>query len=375
MIFFWILVLLLIFYALARVCDEYFIHSLEIIIKKLKLTPDVTGATFMAIGSSAPELFTSLIALTSINTQNIGAGTIVGSAIFNVLVIVGASALVATVVLEWKSVFRDIIFYLFSVGLLLFTLQDGKVELNETFIFLGLYVGYLVLLKFWTQIIHTKISTKIKNKIRIEQQEIINTVEDQIYEIKKARREERNFLKFITLGIDRVISWCFPRLSKHPERYMMTFVISILFIAVLSWGLVESAVELAHLLNVPDVIVALTILAGGTSIPDLLSSVIVSKRGNGGMAVSNAIGSNTFDILIGLGVPWMIFILIRGESIDVCTDNLWNSTLLLFSTVIVLLLLLVSQKLKIGKKSGMFLLLIYVAYLMYDIAHALAWLI
>ncbi len=67
-------------------------------------------------------------------------------------------------------------------------------------------------------------------------------------------------------------------------------------------------------------IIALTILAGGTSIPDLLSSLIVAKKGKADMAVSNAVGSNIFDILICLGLPWMVYILRTGQSVQVGTE-------------------------------------------------------
>uniref|UniRef100_A0A8C6U5Z3 Sodium/calcium exchanger membrane region domain-containing protein n=1 Tax=Neogobius melanostomus TaxID=47308 RepID=A0A8C6U5Z3_9GOBI len=76
------------FHALAIVCDIYFVPSLEKISENLDLSEDVAGATFMAAGSSAPELFTSLIGV-FITKGDVGVGTIVGSAVFNVLVIIG----------------------------------------------------------------------------------------------------------------------------------------------------------------------------------------------------------------------------------------------------------------------------------------------
>ena len=82
-----ILSMLLAFYLLAEVCDKYFVESLEKISQRLHLSPEAAGATFMAIGSSAPELFVSLMALFKPGEEAMGAGTIVGSAIFNVLVI------------------------------------------------------------------------------------------------------------------------------------------------------------------------------------------------------------------------------------------------------------------------------------------------
>ena len=81
--------MLAIFYLLAVVCDRYFVESLEIMSKKMKLSDDVAGATLMAVGSSAPEFFTAAMALFAVGHESVGAGTIIGSAIFNILVIVG----------------------------------------------------------------------------------------------------------------------------------------------------------------------------------------------------------------------------------------------------------------------------------------------
>ncbi|XP_009704803.1 PREDICTED: sodium/potassium/calcium exchanger 3-like, partial [Cariama cristata] len=82
------------FYALAIVCDDFFVPSLEKICERLHLSEDVAGATFMAAGSSAPELFTSVIGV-FITKGDVGVGTIVGSAVFNILCIIGVCGLFA----------------------------------------------------------------------------------------------------------------------------------------------------------------------------------------------------------------------------------------------------------------------------------------
>uniref|UniRef100_A0A3B5LHE4 Sodium/calcium exchanger membrane region domain-containing protein n=1 Tax=Xiphophorus couchianus TaxID=32473 RepID=A0A3B5LHE4_9TELE len=104
------------FYALAIVCDDYFVPSLEKISENLQLSEDVAGATFMAAGSSAPELFTSLIGV-FITKGDVGVGTIVGSAVFNILVIIGLSGIFAGQVVK---LFPYLLFYLF-VPILCFT--------------------------------------------------------------------------------------------------------------------------------------------------------------------------------------------------------------------------------------------------------------
>ena len=146
---FFIFIVLFVFMGLAVVCDEFFVASLEHITEKLNLSEDVAGATFMAMGSSAPELFTSMMALAQPDSSDsMGSGTIVGSAVFNVLVIIGATGIVGNgLVLDWKPLMRDGIFYALCITLILIFFLDGKVQLYESIILLccyGLYVTCMV---------------------------------------------------------------------------------------------------------------------------------------------------------------------------------------------------------------------------------------
>lgn len=353
-ILFYVLGLLLTFYVLAKVCDQYFVQSLDVIAKKLKLSEDVAGATFMAIGSSAPEFFTAMFALLRVGSEDVGAGTIVGSAIFNILVIVGASAVVATAYLNWKPVVRDMGFYIVSILVLMLTFLDGRITAWEAGAYVAAYAVYIFVLARWKHWFpHAKIETVLEG--------ISESVA--MEEAATNRTPFGMLLAPIHLGLTLV----FPDLKRRPDRYLRAFVLSIVAIIVLSYVLVELAIGLSHALGVPEVIIALTVLAGGTSVPDLLSSIIVARQGRGDMAVSNAVGSNTFDILICLGLPWLIFILIRGQDIVVATENLTSSVFLLFSTVVAMFLVLAIQKFKIGRYSGYFLLALYAAYLGYTI--------
>lgn len=90
--------------------------------------------------------------------------------------------------------------------------------------------------------------------------------------------------------------WCF-----------VSFVLSIAWIGGFSYFMVEWASIVGNTFGIPDELMGLTVLAAGTSVPDLLSSVIVARRGQGDMAVSSSVGSNIFDILVGLPVPWLIY--------------------------------------------------------------------
>jgi len=356
--------LLLAFYLLAKICEDYFVESLELIAKRFRMPHDVAGATLMAIGSSAPELFTSLIAVHKIGAESIGVGTIVGSAIFNLLVIVGGVALVASVRLDSRPVIRDLCFYAASVILLYWVFEDGVISLTEAFICLALYAIYILFLAFWGHRFPFQEQEKV---ILDDEVEILIPVPEDVGQHVwiKIHRAFKNLAEY-------GLHLAFLRLKKHPHRYPIIFSISIIYIAVLSWVLVELAVVLAQELHVSEAIIALTILAIGTSVPDMMASLIVSRKGKGSMAVSNVIGSNTFDILIGLGLPWSIYILWNNQPVTVATHDLLESIMLLGGSVVLLGFILAIRKFTLGYKIGALLVFIYIAYLGYAIFNATA---
>ncbi|PVD30970.1 hypothetical protein C0Q70_10246 [Pomacea canaliculata] len=145
-----ILIAFYLFAALAIICDDYFVPSLEQICKDLHLKEDVAGATFMAAGSSAPELCTSIVGL-FIARSDVGVGTIVGSAVFNILFIIGICGLFAGMVVQltWYPLVRDTLFYLASVvalGPVHRGLENPLVY--EALIMLLMYCVYIVIMYF-----------------------------------------------------------------------------------------------------------------------------------------------------------------------------------------------------------------------------------
>lgn len=135
------------FLGLAIVCDEYFCESLEQISSALSLSDDVAGATFMAAGSSAPELFTAIITV-FIAPGEQGVGTIVGSAVFNICVIVGITSLCAGQVLQlwWYPLMRDSTVYAASILLMLWAMSDGQVTPMEAGTLVSCYVLYVAIM-------------------------------------------------------------------------------------------------------------------------------------------------------------------------------------------------------------------------------------
>merc|ERR1719230_670709 len=137
------------FWGLAIVCDDYFVTSLEDISEAMHLSSDVAGATFMAAGSSAPELFTSLMGVFAVK-NDVGIGTIVGSAVFNLCCIIGGTALFTpvTLTIDWKPITRDTLFYGVAIAAMIYVLQDGLVTLWESVALIACYCLYVLFMFF-----------------------------------------------------------------------------------------------------------------------------------------------------------------------------------------------------------------------------------
>ena len=335
------LLLLFCFVLLARIVDKFFVVSLDHISADLKLSHDAAGATLMAVGSSAPELFVALFSvLKPGNHEAIGIGSIVGSALFNLLAIGGMVALVRKSKLTWQPVLRDIIFYFIAVALLLWGVLDGSFSILNALAFIAIYLVYVWAVVKWRKFFPYK---------------------DAEYEAEKPNEDCTENGKANLL--DKVLCYIFP----SSERYYLVFSISILLIAGLSWVLVEAAIDISLLLNIPESIIALTVLAVGTSVPDLISSLIVARQGRGDMAVSNAIGSNIFDILVGLGLPFLIAMMIYGGTIEAKGQNLLSSSIILFGSLLAFTILLLIKKWKVNWLTGTILLGMYVFYVVREI--------
>ncbi|XP_030582319.1 sodium/potassium/calcium exchanger 1-like isoform X2 [Archocentrus centrarchus] len=141
------------FVALAIVCDEFFVPALEVITDKLEISDDVAGATFMAAGGSAPELFTSLIGV-FISHSNVGIGTIVGSAVFNILFVIGMCAIFSREMLHltWWPLFRDVNFYILDLIMLIIFFLDNMILWWESVLLVLGYISYVSFMKFNSQI-------------------------------------------------------------------------------------------------------------------------------------------------------------------------------------------------------------------------------
>ncbi|XP_048039200.1 sodium/potassium/calcium exchanger 3 isoform X1 [Megalobrama amblycephala] len=491
------------FYALAIVCDDFFVPSLEKISENLQLSEDVAGATFMAAGSSAPELFTSLIGV-FITEGDVGVGTIVGSAVFNILVIIGVCGIFArqTVTLTWWSMFRDSLYYIFSVLALILVIYDEQVVWWESMLLISMYGVYILIMKFNSQIasfvqrscgspaqccVRREMSTEkegdevncntsmvlLRKAPAGSGQESPVVMVDEllilrphqlsfpeaglrvmitphfsprtrltmagrmlISERQRLLRESRTPVKtFSSRGIVNggsveaqpledaemmdgkkgvkvevennqpeeededgderfkplhipagycarmkwFVSWplgvllycTVPNcvLPRWHRWFMITFIASTLWIAIFSYLMVWMVTIISYTLDIPDYIMGITFLAAGTSVPDCMASLIVARQGMGDMAVSNSIGSNIFDILLGLGFPWALRTLVvhHGSTVFINNKGLVYSVILLLASVFLTVLSVHLNGWKLDRKLGFGLLLLYSVFLLCSI--------
>ncbi|WP_339138517.1 MAG: calcium/sodium antiporter [Candidatus Electrothrix sp. GW3-4] len=353
-----LLIILFAIYILAIMTDEYFIPSLDHISGLLNIPSNVAGASLMAMGSSAPELAIALTALFegSGEHSDVGIGTIVGSAVFNILVITGASALARPAKITLSVVIRDCLVYVLSIALLLYTFYDGQIHPLEAFSFLVVYLTYLIILYKWNSWFPEDVLANVKEAEESEQ----------LLSEQPTDKGQRSIMVLMKDGTTKVLG-IFA--GSVEQAYLRVFFVSIAIIIMLSWILVKSVIVFGNATSIPPVIIALTLLAAGTSAPDMISSVVVARQGRGDMAVANAVGSNIFDILVGLGFPWLLAMgigMMTGAPafVEVGTADLLSSTLVLLGTVFVLFLFLYTER-TLSRIEGGILIFLYVLYVLW----------
>jgi len=441
------------FISIAVVCDDFFVPALEVLVQKYDIDDDVAGATFMAAGGSAPELFTALIGV-FIAKSNVGFGTIIGSAVFNVLFVIGACAFFSSsvLVLTWWPLARDCTFYTFDLCMLYVFFRDQKIELYEALLLLGLYFVYVGFMKFNAaaeRFVKIKIMgqtdfTKKANALgRVEGDkgsEPVSSVRegfaagngdvlpavDHISPLPMTRSLTKSLSRVSTPGsvkemtesgrisqcgssadgIDKgekkggaaeddddddetagidlswpegtlsqvyfviaapimyLLAYTIPNCKKDRHLFGVVFFESIFYIGFFSYFMVWWATSVGAVVGISDVVMGYTFLAAGTSVPDLMSSIIVARQGLGDMAVSSSIGSNIFDITFGLPVPWALWSLSHGlDAIIVESDSLNFSLVLLIVMLVSVVGIIALCGWRMTNGLGMAMLVLYGIFL------------
>ena len=302
---------------------DFFVEGSSSIAKRLKVPPIIIGLTIVAMGTSLPETAVSVTA-SLVNNNELAISNVVGSNIFNLMMVVGVCSILTPILVQKETVTRDIPFSvacalaLVGLGILAVGDRSGMTLGHlDGIIFLVLFAGYILVM------------IRSAMKARAEGKDIeIEGVEEEI----------------------GILSW--------PK--------SIIFIvggaAAIAFGgdlTVDAASRIAIDLGMSQTLVGLTIVSIGTSLPELVTSVVAARKNEVDMAVGNAVGSNIFNILMVLGIASAInpVALIRENIIDI-------AILIAFSLIV---WIYAATKRRISKKEGISMVCMYLIYAGYII--------
>lgn len=161
---------------------------------------------------------------------------------------------------------------------------------------------------------------------------------------------------------------------QGKEKYCyISFILSIFWIGGYSFLMVHAVEIIGATLGIPSIVMGLTLIAAGTSVPDLLSSVIVARRGEGDMAISSSIGSNIFDILVGLPLPWIIYLVWPNDhdKIEIGSGNVWLNIFILLGMVVGIVITIHLNKWKLTKTVGGTMFVFYFLFLIQAVINEL----
>jgi len=261
---------------------DFFSPAATYIQDKHDIPQSIKAAVIDAIASSFPEFCVAIIAVIFIGRAEVGISTIVGSALYNVLVIPAAAGLVAAspMVISREVVWRDNIYYLCVTLLLggMLWMFPNEWGAGVAVIFLLAYLGYVSLL-------HRDFKKSKKQSADFKETDILETKTEDV------------------------------ELELTSEKKAWMWVAGMMIVmGGASHLLVEASIALGDMLGIDAVIMGFVVIAAGTSVPDTALSVISAKKGNYDAAVSNVFGSNIFDICICLSIPILLALAISGEA-------------------------------------------------------------
>lgn len=227
------------------------------IAQRLKIPKIVIGLTIVAMGTSAPEFFVSLMSALK-GTPDLAVGNVVGSNIFNTLLIVGVAAMVAPIVISSSTVRKDMPWSMLAAVMLTMLCLDQVISRWDAlvlFILFCTFIGY-------------NLREARKGKRQPEEEE-----------------EEKGMRPILAVGLVLLGLGCLVLGSNV---------------------FVDSATRVAQELGVSEAVIGLTIVAGGTSLPELATSVVAARKGQSAIAIGNVIGSNVFNVLMIVGITGLV---------------------------------------------------------------------
>ena len=305
---------------------DFFVEGSSSIAKKLKVPPIIIGLTIVAMGTSLPETAVSVTA-SLVQNNELAVSNVVGSNIFNLMFVIGVCSILTPIMVQKATVVRDIPL---SLGCALFLLVLGISGLGDkTGMTLGHADGVIFLIVF-AGYIFTMVRSAMKARAAGQKVEIEGV-------------EECDNMKELSYG-----------------KSILFLIVGAAAIAFGGDLTVDTASRIAIELGMSQTLVGLTIVSIGTSLPELVTSVVAARKNEVDMAVGNAVGSNIFNILMVLGISSAIspVALIRENIIDIVL-------LMVFS---IMVWIFAGTRKKIERKEGIIMVVVYLVYCAYIIA-------
>jgi len=347
----------------------------------LNIPDEMACASFLAFGEAAPEIMISILA-TLKGKFSMGMGGILGSAIIAFGLIPSGSAVVAPkgLTLLLFPIVRDTSAFLTALSLLMGATHDEKVTLFESGILLGLFVVYMLLIfapKIYSMCCKTSKGKPDYDAIPTTAQpdEDGLTCEDDGGEDAEegdggedAPEGCMKCMYYCCLPIYWTFRLTMPDLeddSKCRHLYPLTFLISMVYIAVLSQAIIEVTEEISLLLGMTTVLASVTFIAMGAQVPDTMSALMLARAGHDDGAISHAISSQVMNIVLGVGIPCSAYNILSGP-MPMNLGGLHVAAACVYVLVFIYLLCLfvsrcVTGKIWLGRSGGAVLFIAYVA--------------
>lgn len=301
--FVWLLISLVILYFGA----EWLVGGASSLAARLRISPLIIGLTIVSMGTSAPELVVSIKAAMA-GQSALSIGNVLGSNLFNTALILGVSALIIPLTVKRQLLKVDVPVMVGATLLFLIMFLDGKLSFTESIILVGLFISYMAYL----------LIVSLKNKETNENNDII------------------------------------IRIYKHLAIDVSLIGLGLVGLIYGSDLLVDNAIVIAKNLGMSEAMIGLTIVAAGTSIPELATSIVAALKRQTDIAIGNVVGSNTFNLLLILGTAGAI------HPIQTPDINITDSLFLLGTGLLLWLFMKTSTKL--GRFQGLIFLLAYIGY-------------
>lgn len=277
------------------------------IAERMHISQMVIGLTIVAMGTSMPEFFVSFMSALK-DTPDMAVGNVVGSNIFNTLLIVGCAALVTPIMILPATVKKDIPFAMVASVALLLMCLDGNISRIDAMVLLGLFAVFMYIT------------------------------------LKGAKENEQSMQQTSAKG-------------GKPFMSVVWIFVGLVCLVFGSNLFVDAATVIARQLGVSDAVIGLTIIAGGTSFPELATSVVSARKGQSGIAIGNVLGSNVFNILLILGIT--------GVMSPMTLQGITTVDLAMLVVSMVMLWLFSFTKYTLARWEGALLTIVFIGYMSY----------